>query len=163
MILFSFLSAILLHECGHLFGLVLAKAHIRKARLSPFGITLSHSPLCSELAAFTVAALGPIAGVIGYIVLHYSNSLPLFSKISLALSLFNLLPIRSLDGGRMLHALASALTPPHTAEAITRRISHTALLFLWFVGLYTFFFLGLSPTLFLMSLTLFFEELKLEG
>jgi len=163
MIILSFLAAVLLHECGHLFALTLFHARIEKARLSPFGITLTYTGLPSPLANLAVAAAGPFFGLIGYIVAQYSLSLPLFRAITLSLSLFNLLPVQTLDGGRILNAILSLFLLPSKAEAISRSASKITLLLLWSTGAYVFLLENSSPSLFLMALTLFFEGIKHEG
>ena len=160
MLLFSYLAAILLHECGHMTALVLFHARIKRLSVSPFGLTISHTPLSSFYQSFAVAASGPLFGVIGYIVSHHSSSLPLFSQISLLLSLFNLLPIATLDGSRMLSSLLESRFSPDTSERITSAVSSLTLALLWLIGAYLFFFLDLGATLFLMALTLFFQKLK---
>lgn len=163
MIILSFLAAVLLHECGHLLALTLLHARIKSARLSPFGVTITHTPLPSPLASLAVAAAGPFFGLIGYIAAQHSSSLPLFKTITLSLSLFNLLPIKTLDGGQILNAALSCFLLPQKAEALSRGISKFALLFLWLVGAYLFLLANSSPSLFLMALTLFFEGIKHEG
>lgn len=163
MTILSFLAAVLLHECGHLFALSLFHAQIKEARLSPFGITLTHSPLPTPLAAFTVAACGPLFGLLGYFAALSSGVFPLFSAISLLLSLFNLLPIRTLDGARMACSLLSLFLPPHEAEAAARMLSGFTLALLWLIGAYLLLWQDGSPSLFLTSLALFLEGLKNEG
>ena len=156
MIILSFLSAVLLHECGHLLALVFFKAPITKARISLFGITLSHAPL-SLKRSFTVSAFGPLFGLIGYL-LAPKETLPLFSSFSLLFSLFNLLPIKTLDGARMLTAALASFLAPTSVELVSSCISKCALLVLWLLGSYLFLFKDQSPSLFLMALALFFES-----
>ncbi len=163
MIILSFLAAVLLHECGHLFALTLFHARIEKARFSPFGITLTHSRLPSPIASFTVAAFGPFLGMIGYAAAQFSGELPLFQTITLSLSLFNLLPIATLDGGRMMNATLSFFLPTPKAETVSRVVSEFTLLVLWLLGAYLFLWTNGSPSFFLMALTLFFESIKHEG
>ena len=162
MILLSFLSAVLLHECGHLFALTLFHARLLKTKLSPFGITLTHTPLSSPFASLTVASFGPLFGIIGFVATQNSLSVPIFQAVTLSLSLFNLIPITGLDGGRILNAALSFFLPPAAAEAIARITSHLCLVLLWIVGAYLFLFHNASPSLFLMSLALFFENAKNE-
>ena len=162
MLVLSFLAAVLLHECGHLFALSLFHARIESARLSPFGITLTHTHLSSPIASLTVAAFGPLFGIIGYVVLQYSGHLPVFCAVSLFLSIFNLLPIRTLDGGRIASAALSLWLSPERAENTARTLSGCALLFLWLIGGHILFIENGSPSLFLMALALFFEHLKTE-
>ena len=162
MIILSFLAAVLLHECGHLFALTLFRARISSARLSLFGITLIHTKLPSPLYDLAVAAAGPLFGIFGYIVTQNSCYFPVFPSISITLSLFNLLPIATLDGARILNALLCLRLDPIKAESLGRAVSKITLLFLWLIGAYLFLFQNSSPSLFLMALTLFFEGIKLE-
>ncbi|MBR2987146.1 MAG: site-2 protease family protein [Clostridia bacterium] len=154
MLFFSFLSAILLHECGHLIGLLWAGAKIVSYRLSPFGITVTHTHLASRRHLFTVAALGPLFSLIGYIATHHSDSFQMFSLISLLLGSFNLLPIPSLDGEKMMKALL------FSCPRLRKLVSALALFLLWLVGCYVFWILDGSPSLFLLALTLFCEAYR---
>ena len=163
MLFFSFLSAVLLHECGHLVGLILVRARIVSYRLSFFGITMVHTPLFSPLATLTVAGLGPIFSLFGFFVSHHSSFLHIFSLISLILALFNLLPIASLDGEKMLRSILALFLSPSKTERLSRLVSYLALFSLWTVGGYIFFALDQSPSLFLLSLTLFLQSVRTGG
>lgn len=160
MLLFSYLAAILLHECGHLTALALYRVKLQKVTASPFGLTISHTRLPSCRAEVTVALCGPLFGMIGYIALHNSASLPIVSVLSLYLSLFNLLPIETLDGHRALSSLLSSRLSPDKADAVSRLVSRATLFLLWVLGIYVWFILDESPSLFLMALTLFFQGIK---
>ena len=160
MLFLSLLSAILLHESGHLFALMLFRARIVTFRLSFFGITLCHTPLPSPFASFLVAGFGPLFSILGYIVSQYSVELHTFSLISLMLGLFNLLPIATLDGEKICKTLLSLLLSPTRAELCATLISYTVLFCLWLIGGYLVLWLDASPSLFLLSVTLFLQNVR---
>jgi stage IV sporulation protein FB len=74
----------------------------------------------------------------------------------IALAAFNLLPIRTLDGGEALFSLLSMLFGPDTADRAMRVISLCALIPLWLVSGWTMFYTGGNLTLMLLCGWLFF-------
>jgi stage IV sporulation protein FB len=104
------LLACALHECGHLVGIWLAGGRVRCLRLAAMGAEMGLDPTLplsygGELQATMAGpAVSLLAAAVGGCVGWY-----LFAGISLALGIFNLLPIRSLDGGRSLYFLTAML------------------------------------------------------
>ncbi|SMC39593.1 site-2 protease family protein [Papillibacter cinnamivorans] len=126
-LLACFLVAAALHEAGHLLALRCVGGKVRCLRLTALGAEMvldgRRLSYWGELAA---ALAGPGAGFLG----AYAGALwgargggeaaYLFSGISFILSVFNLLPARSLDGGRALFSLLALLFSLRTAELVCR-------------------------------------------
>ncbi|MBP5166528.1 MAG: M50 family metallopeptidase [Oscillospiraceae bacterium] len=91
---FAASAAVLAHETGHLLAMLLTGGEPTGIRMEAHGLRIdadSHgSPIIS-------AAAGPAAGLL-FAALARGET----GRVSLALSLFNLLPYSKLDGGRML-------------------------------------------------------------
>ena len=104
----SLLLAALLHEAGHGFALLVTNNGITQLKLRGFSIKII--PLYRRIPTvgreLFILLAGPLAGILGAAFLKPFN--PQFSKISLLLSVFNLLPVRGLDGGSMLKLLWEA-------------------------------------------------------
>ena len=104
----AMLPAILIHELGHVFALKRFHTRIRRVRIGVFGIELNYSGALAPSELVIVALAGPAAGLIyTFTAFQAGGSYFSFSaSISAFLSLFNLLPILPLDGGRIVESLA---------------------------------------------------------
>ena len=143
---FPLLSALLIHECGH----ICAAAGCCSLTPATFGARLLPTGRPSYRQELLIAAAGPLFNLLccGVALVF---SIPIFAFFNLAYGVSNLLPIGTLDGGRILSLLFHLTLPPRCAYYLSRAI--TLLLFalllfcaLWFLladGFYT----GLLPLL----------------
>lgn len=124
--LISLAVSVFIHELGHITALVLLGANINRITAGAAGLEIQYSGRLSYGAEVISAAAGPIAGVIGavisYILLRRTGIeiYSLIGGISTLLSLFNLLPVGYLDGGRMLFHLSAPFIGGERAEVIVR-------------------------------------------
>ena len=136
-----FLAAILLHEGGHLAALFLSGYGIGEIGLSPGGISLKAD---SEFISYAKEARILLAGAGGNLVgmclglfLIRRGMTPLtltFFFCNALFFLFNLLPVRGLDGYYALRALLLRSRDPDTAECILSFWSGLFFLFLLSAG-----------------------------
>lgn len=103
------LCAVILHEMGHLFSLLLFGEKPREIKLTPFGMCIERMTV-SRLSfnqEIMVAFSGPLMNIVLFFVFL---SIYLFSKqeqiiicaiINIIIALFNLLPCEPLDGSKM--------------------------------------------------------------
>lgn len=114
------LLAAILHECGHLFVLYLLGGRVERAEILPFGgeivaggRTFSYGE--SALLSFSGAAVNLVCALP---LLFSDGRMPnvflTFSGCSLGLALFNLLPVRGLDGGEILSDILLFFFSPGT-------------------------------------------------
>lgn len=107
----AFLAAMVVHEFGHVLAIRLLGGSFTGFRLGFAQLTLRTGFLSRRAELFGTAAgpalsllcalLGPVA--------------PRFAAASLLLGLFNLLPLRPLDGGRLLHTILTLCLRTHAA------------------------------------------------
>ena len=105
----AMLPAALIHELGHVAALRLCHCRLTRVRVGLTGAELDYAPL-TEGWRHTVCLLsGPITGLLYAVVACSAGArfLNMSGTVSILLSVFNLLPILPLDGGR---AVAAALT-----------------------------------------------------
>lgn len=122
------LTALLLHELGHLAALWLFRRMPRKISLTPFGglTDLPENEKLPPFQGFIIAFAGPFFSFLGCLFSVWGvgkvslspGLLMAFFRSNLLLMLFNLLPALPLDGGRMVQALLSPFVPRKTLNHI---------------------------------------------
>lgn len=103
-------AAVLVHELGHIVALRLCGVRLRRVHLGMTGAVIDCSALTTAADEIAVAAAGSIAGLLWALLLS-CVSLPhgcYAGEVSAVLSLFNLLPVPLLDGGRIFLALGGS-------------------------------------------------------
>ncbi len=153
------LLAAAIHEVGHLTAARLLHIPIRCLRLDLLGARLeTGSRLLSYGEEWLLCAAGPLFSLLAAIppllLLPASPAAVRFSTVSLALGVFNLLPIGSFDGGRMLEATLSPLLGQQRTAALMTAVGFAFLFFLWCLSVYCLLRVGdgLSMLCFCMSL-----------
>lgn len=115
------LGAAAVHEAGHCLALKLLGGHILGLRLGVFGAELETD--CSRLSygreLLSVLA-GPMANLLCALWLSGQSGTETVTGAHMALCIFNLLPVRPLDGGRALYLLAAWLAGPVWGERTAR-------------------------------------------
>jgi len=125
------LPAVLVHEAGHALLLRLGGLRLRRVSLGLFGLEMDYWGQLEGGLGFAAVAAGPLFGLIYGILCQQvcSEYWNLSGSLSILLSLFNLLPVLPLDGGRLLSMAAG-----DRGVSISRGISlalAAAALFLW--------------------------------
>ena len=90
------LLAALIHELGHLLALKIAGGRVLSIRLRSFGARIEATPMSPGRAALCALA-GPAAGALTIFAYKFFPELALAGLVQ---TVFNLLPVYPLDGGR---------------------------------------------------------------
>ncbi len=161
----ALLCAVALHEGGHLLVARMRGIPIDGLTLGLGGAQIRVPGTLSYRDEFFLAAGGPLAGLLAFAFLFpwaYGRTSPFFarfllplSSFSLVLSLLNLLPIRDLDGGRMLRSVCASLFGDAAAEGVLRVCSLTLVLLLWLFSSYLLLRDRSGLSIFLFSCLLF--------
>ena len=145
--LFPMLCAVGLHELGHLAVAGLLKIKIKRFSLFLLGARMESAETLSYTDELLFALGGPLFGFLGYsftisrALKNISHSfcedflLP-FSIISLCLTVFNLLPLETLDGGRIFKCLICKIFTLEVADKIIAVASFLSLFCLWLFSVY---------------------------
>ena len=154
---FAVLSSVILHESGHTLMAGLFQKKPISVRIMPTGINIQLPNASSYMQEFLIAGAGPLMNLLyaflcGFLPYGIGGTV---RSVSLFLAMLNLIPISSLDGGRMLFALLA----PHFGTDFAVRISEffnlLLLALLWIFALYIFFYSGINFTLLLFCSYLF--------
>ena len=104
-----------IHEAGHLLAIRLLGADARKIQVGSTGAKI-HTSFSEPWREFLCAAAGPVAGLL---LLLAARWFPRIAVCGLVQSIYNLLPVYPLDGGRMLFCVLEGMAPGK-AEKITQ-------------------------------------------
>ena len=160
------LVAAAVHECGHLLAAYALGIRLRLLELDIPGARLHLSgPLPSYAAERWLAVAGPVASfLLAFLVypLHGAFFTALFST-TLALGLFNLLPVGDFDGGRVFAATVTPLLGEKAGGHACLTASYLSLFFLFSLSATLLLRYGENLSLAVLSASLFariflFEE-----
>ena len=119
-LLAALLLAALLHELAHYAMLRLFGIRAACFTLTGLGASLYVPELhrLSYGAELLSAAAGPLMNLLLWVLLSLTarDELSLFAGAQMVLGVLNLLPVRPMDGGRILWLLTAYLTEPYTAD-----------------------------------------------
>ena len=123
-LLLFMLFAVLLHEAGHCVVLFLLGGKIEQITISVFGIKLQvkNNPILSYGKEFLAIAAGPFVNIAAAFFFAYNHQFT-EAGVMLSFGVFNLLPVKSLDGGRLLHILFLQWTSVERADRIILFVS----------------------------------------
>lgn len=155
--------AALLHEIGHFAAILLSGRGVSKLVLSPLGAEIHLKPsLSSYKTDLLVSLAGPFANILGSMCIFICEATAfsvLFSMCNIALLLFNLLPIRGLDGGEALHSFLLLRNTAEKSDKICLYFSWISIAFLWLFSLYSLFYYNQNLSLFFATAYLFFSAI----
>lgn len=165
--------AALIHELGHLAAAVACGVRITGMRLDLFGARLELPGLLSYRQELLVALGGPAANLLTAAVLFrawitcgcpvcgaspslsgWALVLGVLLPASLGLCAVNLLPVATLDGGRILSCLLSLTLGADAARRVLRLLSLSLLTLLWLLSVYALLRAGQFLSLFVFSFSL---------
>lgn len=127
---------VFVHEAGHIFFGYLFNYKLKKINIYPFGgITIFESNLNNKFISDLLVALGGVIfQLILFIIIKESNTYTykIFIDYNTSIMFFNLIPIVSLDGGKIVNAIINCFIPYKKSLKITIYISYISILLLLF-------------------------------
>ena len=127
----AILSAAAIHEACHILMLLVFRCKLRSIVLSASGMIISTSSL-PPLEQIICAAAGPVGGLLAGALLYM---FPRFAFCAFIQSVYNLLPLYPLDGGRILQGICGML-PDKIGRVLALAVRAATLLALCFVILW---------------------------
>lgn len=144
--LFAWVVAAIVHELFHLIAVWLFRFSILSIVIGAGGAKIeTDMPIGLKMTVSAVA--GPIGGLLLLLLLRITPRIALCGLIQ---SIYNLLPLCHLDGGRALNGILSSLFQTSTVNQIAVLIERIVLFLLIIVAVYAFVVLklGIVPLLF---------------
>ncbi len=139
-VVLAILCAVFIHESGHLFAFFATGAGLPSLRGSPFGLIFMPSRQMSYKQELLVALAGPffnLAFAFALLFFGGDDAFGLIAGMNIGAALYNLMPISTLDGGRIVFSFLSIIFEFRTAFSISRAVS------VFFLSLFLFFSLWL--------------------
>lgn len=127
-LLSAMVPAVAAHELGHIIALRVMRAKVTCLSFQLSGIEMDYSGYLSWAGETLSSAAGPVAGFIyAYLAslsgrLLESEFLLCSSGVSIILTIFNLLPVLPLDGGRILEQITLRAGGENYAQSVMRRM-----------------------------------------
>lgn len=137
----AILAPVIVHELGHILTLRLYGLRIRCVKAELRGLCIEYGGVCAPMGHAVSALAGPAAGFAYAFAASYAAQrtgnevLTLSAGVSLLLSLFNLLPILPLDGGRVFSILVTELLGGRRGDRLTKALSLMLSAALLFAGI----------------------------
>ena len=144
---FSVIVVTVLHEIGHGTAALLLGKRIEKITLMPVGINMKLSAASSYAEEMLIAFAGPLENIFIILCSRYfpcAENIRLFSEITLAV---NMLPMATLDGGRIISSAASFIFGEGVGEKVVKFTTAVSLFFIWMLAVYIFFYTAENATL----------------
>lgn len=139
------LPAAVIHELGHYFAARLCGVKIKRLRGDLLGMRMDMEGIISYRKECFIALCGPLsnfltAGIVGGLnragMIPTSRPLMMFIYASLGLGGVNLIPVGTMDGGRLLTAAISGLISPTAAQVCVKVTTALCLGALWLLSGY---------------------------
>lgn len=139
----GWLAAVLVHELSHCIALRLCGKQIDMVVLDVNGAKIQTEAL-SDWQTILCSLAGPVGGLL---LLFAASVFPQAALCAVLLSIYNLLPVFPLDGGRALRGIAHLILPERICELLCFMIEKIALLGIILIGIFATFLwkLGVMP------------------
>ncbi len=121
--LWGWLAAVALHEVSHYLALKACGVGVLSCEIGPVGAVIETDSM-KWWQEFLSTLAGPLGGSTLILVAKY---VPQAAVCALLHSVYNLLPLYPLDGGRLLRCIIGAILKPNTASRICKTVDWTVL------------------------------------
>lgn len=128
----SWLVSVLFHEFCHIVTLLLFRKKICSIKIGLFGAQIN-TEILEPFVELVSASAGPLGGVL---LMIFIRAYPQLSICALVQSIFNLLPIYPMDGGRIIHGLFSMFFNDEKTKKLCNRIEVITYIFLLLILLF---------------------------
>lgn len=154
----AWILAVIWHELFHCFALMLCHKHIQEIIIGGNGAEIKTGSL-SDMEVLFCALAGPFGG---FTLLLLSGLFPQLTVCGFLQSIFNILPLYPLDGGRALQGFAGLILPDRGAKMLCNVVGNLFLVLLFAFAVIWMFILklGFMPLLLAVCLVVYTKKIK---
>lgn len=154
----AWIFAAAIHELFHYFALCICRVKIYSIRLSGTGAIIETESIrpCHEAIS---AAAGPLGGLL---LLLFLRIIPEIAICAFAQSVFNLLPIYPLDGGRIFRCCMGRCFDSQKAAKICRIVEYAAFSIILGLSFYLYYWCSMGLFPFVIFLLVFLKWRKIK-
>lgn len=141
-VIFYALFCMSVHEASHMISAKLLGHDIKSLSLSAQGLTIDLDQKPSGYKNIIIILSGPLINLLCssvYMLITHDTS-SLFVAFNQSFGFFNLIPLKFLDGGRLLEELLDLCFPSRISERICFIVNAVLLCVMWCVSIYCFLF-----------------------
>lgn len=151
------LGSAFFHECGHLVMMKLWGSEIHSVTLLPLGIDIKTVPsFISYPVQIAVSSAGAGVNLLLFLIFFkIGGNFTFFAYFNLLYAVFNLIPVKGLDGAEILESISNCFFEQRTTEKIIKITSFVFCTILWVFGIYMLLILNGNISIFALSLFLF--------
>lgn len=138
----AWVVAVSVHELGHVSAVLLCGGKITHFTFRIDGLVLESSVLPRGKQFLCIMA-GPLCALT---LILFANRFPRTAFCALIQSIYNLLPVYPLDGGKILHLLLEDRCPPQKIQYFQKIFLLIIQAVVWIAAVWCVFYLRLGPT-----------------
>jgi len=150
--------ATVVHETFHYAMIRICRVPVCSLTVTAHGMRMETAPM-PYLTEFFCALAGPVGALM---LLLLARWFPEVAACAYVQSLYNLLPLYPLDGGRAVRSLLLQCLPESTADRASRWFGFCILMAFCCLGFYASCFLKLGPVPLLAAALLFFRHMRVK-
>ncbi len=158
--LLPLITAVIIHEAGHIIVLLIMGCRIKKVEAGACGLKISYGGAVSYLGEVLASLAGPVFGIFAALIFA-GVKMHTYCGVNIALSAFNLLPARPLDGGKALYNGLCIFLLPNQAENVCRGTEGLVTLLILAAGTYILLDTGQNATLLLLGIIMLLRLVKM--
>ncbi len=154
------LFSVTVHEAAHLFTMWVLDCAPKSVRLIPASVQINSKFSFRYKNDVLIAITGPAANILLFICLYFNYaafgnmSVLIFALLNLIYGIFNLLPVKGLDGGTILNAVLCKFKGPDKAAVIMKIITLSLAVAVIFVAVTLTFRYRLNISIYIVGIYL---------
>lgn len=158
--------SIIIHETGHLFAMWLYDCAPKSICFIPASLKITRGFSLKKHGELTIMLFGPVSNFIVFMTLYLNylstqNQYTLnVALINLLLCIYNLLPLKGLDGGSVLYILISKRHSVFTADKVLRTITFLSSVIIFAVAILLAFLNRFNLSTYIIALYLLIISLN---
>lgn len=128
---------VIMHEIVHMLVATILKMNVYEIELLPIGVNAKYAGKTTNFKELLISLAGPFASFLFSIILKNET----FKLMNLSIAIFNLIPMRPFDGGKIFENILNILLSKKIANKILSFLSKITLNLLLFFSIITLIFL----------------------